>query len=143
MNPFLDAIGSARIIQRVPLEEILKRPGVTWAHVAHFDADLAAAGEEVAARVAYDVKYEGFITRQLAEVAKFRHLENIRIPPGLDLAAVPGISHEVREKLGRFRPQTLGEANRISGMTPAAVTVLMIYLRKYAASDPVDPGGHG
>ena len=87
----------------------------------------------MAARVAYDVKYAGFIAQQKKEVAKFRHLENIRIPPGLDLARVHGISHEVREKLRRFRPLTLGQANRISGMTPAAITVLMIHLRKHGA----------
>jgi tRNA uridine 5-carboxymethylaminomethyl modification enzyme len=133
LAPVLEAAGSAPAAQRCVLYDILKRPHVTYAQLAAFDSDLAAAPAAVAARVEYDIKYEGFITRQKKEVEKFRHLENIRIPPELDLAAVPGISHEVREKLKRVRPETLGQANRISGMTPAAISVLMIYLRKYFA----------
>ncbi len=132
-NGLLRELDCAPAPQRAALHDLLKRPQVEFAHVARFDTEVAGARPAVAARVAYDVKYAGFIAQQKKEVAKFRHLENIRIPPGLDLARVHGISHEVREKLRRFRPLTLGQANRISGMTPAAITVLMIHLRKHGA----------
>jgi tRNA uridine 5-carboxymethylaminomethyl modification enzyme len=133
INPVLEGVGSAAIDQKVPAYEILKRPHVLYSQLSCFDDELGAASEAVAARVEYDVKYEGFIIQQKKEVDKFRHLENIRIPVDMDLMAVPGISHEVREKLKRFKPETLGQANRISGMTPAAISVLMVWLRKYFA----------
>ena len=133
MNPVLEAVASAPLAQKTPLYDILKRPQVTWAQMAPFDPEFLAASREVAARVEYDIKYEGFIVQQQKEVAKFRHLENIRIPAGFDFAAIRSLSHEAREKLRRFRPETLGQANRISGITPAAVSILMIYLRKYFA----------
>jgi tRNA uridine 5-carboxymethylaminomethyl modification enzyme len=133
INPVLEPLGSRPVTARVPLYDILKRPHVAYGHVAHLDAELSAARLEVAARVEYDVKYEGFIVHQQKEVERFRHLENIRIPAELDYAALTMISYEVREKLKRFKPATLGQANRISGVTPAAISVLMIYLRKYFA----------
>ncbi len=132
-NALLRELGCAPAPQRVVLHDLLKRPQVEFPHVARFDGTVAEARPEVAARVTYDIKYAGFIAQQKKEVAKFRHLENIRIPAALDFAQVRGISHEVREKLRRFQPRTLGQANRISGMTPAAISVLMVYLRKQAA----------
>ncbi|MBF0331625.1 MAG: tRNA uridine-5-carboxymethylaminomethyl(34) synthesis enzyme MnmG [Candidatus Omnitrophica bacterium] len=133
INPVLIAANATPIIQKTPAYDILKRPEVLYSHVAIFDEELRSASEAVAARVEYDVKYEGFIVRQRKEVDKFRHLENIRIPVDFDVAAISAISYEVREKLKRFKPETLGQANRISGMTPAAISVLMIYLKKYFA----------
>jgi tRNA uridine 5-carboxymethylaminomethyl modification enzyme len=130
MDAALASSGSAPLQQRAALYDILKRPQMSYAQVAAFDEELAAADAAVAARVEYDVKYEGFIARQKKDVEKFRHLERIAIPEGFDYAAVSGISHEVREKLRRVRPATLGQAHRISGVTPAAMTVLMIHLRK-------------
>jgi len=96
------------------LYDLLKRPEVSH-HIP---------------QVEYEVKYEGFIRRQQKEVEKFRHIEHIRIPEEFDFA-VPGLSKEIQEKLNRFNPMTLGQANRISGVTPAAITLLMIYLKKH------------
>ncbi|MFH0755021.1 MAG: tRNA uridine-5-carboxymethylaminomethyl(34) synthesis enzyme MnmG [Candidatus Omnitrophota bacterium] len=131
INPLLEALQTSVLIQKIPAHDILKRPGVLFAHVAAFDEELKLADEAVAARVEYDVKYEGFIAHQKIEIDKFRHLESIRIPPDLDVQAAPGLSHEIREKLKRFKPETLGQANRISGMTPAAIAILMIWIRKH------------
>ena len=133
INPVLEGLGSSPVTERAVLYDILKRPHVMWAHVACLDGELASASVDVASRVEYDVKYEGFIVHQQKEVERFRHLENIRIPPELDYGSITAISYEVREKLKRFMPATLGQANRISGVTPAAISVLMIYLRKYFA----------
>ncbi len=133
INPVLEAFGSAPVAARCVLHDILKRPHVPYDRIAPFDPELLTAGADVAARVEYDVKYEGFIVHQKKEIERFRHLENIRIPPELDYSVISAVSCEVREKLKRFRPETLGQANRISGVTPAAISVLMIYLRKYFA----------
>ena len=78
----------------------------------------------------YEIKYEGFIHRQNKEVEKFKHIEHILIPQGINYAGIPGLSKEIQEKLRRFGPRTLGQANRISGVTPAAITLMMVYLRK-------------
>ncbi len=77
-----------------------------------------------------EVKYSGFIKRQLAQVKDFKHLEKIRVPHELDYRDVQGLSSEIKEKLQRFRPLNLGQASRISGVTPVAITILMVYLKK-------------
>jgi tRNA uridine 5-carboxymethylaminomethyl modification enzyme len=133
INPILEACGSAPSHQMGPLLAILKRPQVTFASIAHLVPALDGLSKEVSAQLEYEVKYAGFIERQKKEVEKFRHLENIRVPEGFDYGSVSGLSHEVRQKLEHFRPVTLGQANRISGITPAAVSILMISLRKYFA----------
>ena len=76
------------------------------------------------------VKYSGFMQRQLSEVEKFKNLEKIRLPQDLEYKGIPGLSLEIREKLSRFKPLNLGQASRISGITPAAISLLMVYLRK-------------
>ncbi len=134
INPVLERRGSAVTVRPLRLQEVLKRPDLVFADVAAFDAELAAAAPEVAGQIEYETKYEGFIERQRREVDKFRHLENIRIPEKFDYEAVHGLSFEVRQKLAHFKPVTLGQANRISGMTPAAISILMIALRKYFSS---------
>jgi len=86
---------------------------------------------EIALRqVEIEVKYAGFIQRQLKEVERFKNLEKIKLPHDLDYSNISGLSREIKEKLNRFRPLNLGQASRISGVTPAAISLLMVYLRK-------------
>jgi len=99
--------------------------------ISSFDGTLKNLGRAVIAQVEYEIKYEGFIHRQQKEVEKFRHIEYIKIPEGFIFKDIPGLSKEITEKLNRFNPMTLGAANRISGVTPAAITLLMIYLKKW------------
>lgn len=113
------------------LSDILKRPEVDYATVAAFDGKLKNFPKEVIAQVEYEIKYEGFINRQLKDIERFRNIEKIKIPAGIDYDAVPGLSAEIRQKLKKFTPVSLGQANRISGVTPAAVSILTVYLRKY------------
>ena len=81
-------------------------------------------------KVEYEIKYEGFISRQLKDVERFRHIEKIKIPSDIDYDVIASLSNEIRQKLKEFTPMNLGQANRISGVTPAAISILMIYLRK-------------
>ncbi|MDO8675680.1 MAG: tRNA uridine-5-carboxymethylaminomethyl(34) synthesis enzyme MnmG [Candidatus Omnitrophota bacterium] len=113
------------------LYDLLKRPEVTYDTIRAYDDSFKDCGASTASQVEYAIKYEGFISRQMKEIEKFRHIEYIRIPDGFDFEAVPGLSKEVREKFKRFTPATLGQANRISGVTPASITLMMVYLKKY------------
>lgn len=119
------------IRQQISLYDLLKRPQVTYDMIAPYDGNLKNYPSQVIGQVEYEIKYEGFIGRQLKEVERFRHIENIKVPADIDYEKIPSLSKEIREKLKRFSPTTLGQANRISGVTPAAITILMIYFKKY------------
>lgn len=131
LNERLLNLNTAPIKKVVTLEEILKRPQISLKDLKaldHFELDIP---EFALREVEIEVKYAGFIQREFAEVEKFKHLEKIKIPQDLDYTGIPSLSREIREKLSKFRPINLGQASRISGVTPAAVSLLMVYLRKY------------
>ena len=118
----LEVLAQAELIYSTPVEFDLLRCGAMDS-LAIIDYCRARG-----AKMVYDLDVDYL---QDGADERFRHLENIRIPPELDYGTISAISYEVREKLKRFKPATLGQANRISGVTPAAISVLMIYLRKY------------
>lgn len=130
IDAILTSAGSSPIKQGTSLYDILKRPEIDYGMIAHLDGSLKDLGPAAISQVEYEIKYEGFIARQQKDVEKFKHIEYIRIPDGMDYHQVHGLSKEIKEKLKRFAPATLGQANRISGVTPAAISLLMIYLRK-------------
>ncbi len=149
VNPSLVAThDAARIFgqsieREYSLSELLRRPGVSYAALA----TLPAAGPtvtdaEVAEQVEIAVKYEGYIERQQAEVARHRAQEELRLPVDLDYARVRGFSAEVQQKLNRHRPETIGQAARISGVTPAAIALLLVHLKRgFAAPAPAADAG--
>lgn len=122
------------------LAELLRRPAMTYAALTSFEsarfapdtplADDPPLAAQVAEQVEICVKYEGYIEKQAGEVRRNESHENTVLPEGLDYAQVRGLSYEVSQKLSQHRPQTLGQASRISGMTPAAISLLMIHLKK-------------
>ncbi|UCB56444.1 MAG: tRNA uridine-5-carboxymethylaminomethyl(34) synthesis enzyme MnmG [Candidatus Omnitrophota bacterium] len=115
--------------KKIALYQLLKRPGIGIEDLkVEFPLSIAP---DALKGIEIEAKYSGFIRRQLAEVRTFRHLEKIRIPQGLNYNTVGGLSREVKEKLNKFRPLTLGQANRISGITPVAIMILTVYLRSY------------
>ncbi|MGE5307940.1 MAG: tRNA uridine-5-carboxymethylaminomethyl(34) synthesis enzyme MnmG [Deltaproteobacteria bacterium] len=124
------SLGLPALRRKTSLEELLKRPQVNASMLSRFPGVSLGVPSEALVQAEIEVKYAGFIERQLAEVEKFRNLEKIRLPQDLDLASVPGLSREIREKLSRFKPLNLGQAARISGVTPAAVSILMVFLHK-------------
>ncbi len=126
----LEKVNSPALRQPTRLSEILKRPEVSYSLVAPYDGQLKDFPPEIIEQVEYEIKYEGYIERQKKMIQRFRHIENIKLPSDLDFSVIPGLSREIQEKLRRFSPLTLGQANRISGITPAAISILMIYLRK-------------
>jgi tRNA uridine 5-carboxymethylaminomethyl modification enzyme len=121
-----------RTIEReYSLHELLRRPGVSYESLM----TLPGAGEPVAdPRVAEQVeiqaKYHGYIERQKDEVARNAQYENLRLPQGLDYRSVSGLSSEVQQKLNQHKPETAGQASRISGVTPAAISLLMVHVKR-------------
>lgn len=109
--------------------KVLRRPGVTYDEaVKPIGAGNLSAREREAVEIS--VKYEGFIERQASEIARFEKIERIKLRDDIDYAAIHSLSSEIKEKLSRIRPRTLGQASRISGVTPAAISILMVYLEK-------------
>ncbi len=123
--------GLSPIRQPTTLSDLLKRPEINYAMIAPYDGMLKEFPKSVIDQVEYEIKYEGFISRQLKEVERFRHVENIKIPADINYDIISGLSIEIRQKLKRFAPMNLGQAHRISGVTPAAISLLMVYLRKF------------
>jgi len=119
-----------------PMWQLLKQPSSGLAQRLPAMPEVASLGvsPEVIETVTVDAKYEGYMARQQRLVEHFRSLENIRLPAGLDYASVPHLRFEAREKLAAFRPWSLGQAARISGITPADITVIQIHLKKLCQS---------
>ncbi|WP_110685657.1 tRNA uridine-5-carboxymethylaminomethyl(34) synthesis enzyme MnmG [Salinicola aestuarinus] len=111
------------------LMDLLKRPELRYADVASLKGE-PVDDETVAEQVQIEAKYAGYIARQYEEIERLRRHESTALPESIDYAAVDGLSHEIRQKLADARPQTLGQAGRISGVTPAAVSILLIHLKK-------------
>lgn len=130
INSLLEKLGSAPLRQPASLQDLLRRPEVTFDDLA----PLAGLGQPLAMvekqEVQLQVKYQGYIERQNEQIGRFRRLESVALPAGMDYTGLAGLSHEVIEKLTRVRPQSLGQASRISGITPAAISALQIHLRK-------------
>ncbi len=131
-NPeFLAQFSLEEIKNSVTYEQLLRRPDITYAELARLDATLGGVAKDVSEQVEIQVKYKGYIDRQLEHVKRMERMENARIPSDFDYINVAGITAEVREKLTRFKPGTLGQASRISGVTPAAVAILSIALKAH------------
>jgi len=112
-----------------PLLQLLRRPEVTYADLRRLDED-ALADPLVARQVEVTAKYAGYIRRMLDDVARFKRLEGRGIPDGLDYGVVPGLSTEIRERLVQVRPRSLGQASRIPGVTPAAISILTVWCHR-------------
>jgi tRNA uridine 5-carboxymethylaminomethyl modification enzyme len=125
----LKELGTAPIKNRTSLAQLLKRNEVFIEHLHVFDFQLSKIDEQVAAEIETQIKYEGYIDRQERQVHKLRQMEDMRLPEDIDYQKVHGLSTEVREKLGRVRPISLGQASRISGVTPAALMAVQVFLK--------------
>jgi len=128
----LKSLGSSPIKNVSSLAQLLRRNEITMDHLALFDPSLEGIEPPIAEEVETRVKYEGYIQRQEKQVAKLKGMEDLRLPREMDYEAVYGLTKEVREKLDRVRPVSLGQASRISGMTPAALMALQVHLKRTA-----------
>jgi tRNA uridine 5-carboxymethylaminomethyl modification enzyme len=128
-NRYLQSSGTKPIQSGTYLDQLLKRAELGYEAVEALAKAPQALSHKVAEQVEIEIKYEGYIQKQLNEIEKFKNLERIKIPDGLDFLCIHGLSNELKEKLSHTRPTSLGQASRIDGMTPAAISVLMIALK--------------
>jgi len=137
INPNVVAMHEIERVLGKPIEreytlfDLLRRPEVSYRSLMTLPgAGAAVEGVDVVEQIEIQAKYHGYIERQKEDVEKMAQQENTPIPPDLDYAALNGLSIEVRQRLAQLRPQTVGQASRIQGVTPAAIAVLLVHLKK-------------
>jgi tRNA uridine 5-carboxymethylaminomethyl modification enzyme len=115
------------------LAQLLRRPELDYRRLPNPNPDLT---DEVVQQVEIAIKYSGYISRQESEIARFKNLEDKQIPPAFDYASVPSLRNEARQKFIKIRPATLGQASRISGVSPADISILMVWLKRGSQAMP-------
>ena len=128
LNAMLESRGTAKVSTGVSLADLIRRPQVGYADLAPFDPERPVLDRAVCYEAELNLKYEGYIKRQLKQVEEFTRMESRRLPEDLDYDQVTGLRLEAREKLKKIRPENFGQASRISGVSPADISVLMIYM---------------
>ena len=126
VNQYLKSKNTNAITNGMHLDNLLKRFELSYSAVEKLGPSAESVSQRVKKQVEIEIKYEGYIARQFNEIKKYKDLEKIKIPGKLDYSAVPGLSNELVEKLGKIKPLSLGQASRIDGITPAAISVIMI-----------------
>lgn len=131
VNGFLEACGTTPVQSRVSMAELLKRPQVSYADLAEIDDDSRPelSYHEVT-QLEVQIKYEGYIQKQLAQIERFKRLEDRRLSQDIDYALIEGLRIEAAQKLNQLKPESLGQASRISGVSPADINVLLVHLEK-------------
>ena len=130
LNAMLERKGTAPVANSARLADLLRRPQVSYADIAPFDPERPELSLAVTDEVEIQIKYAGYLTRQEKQVEEFKKEEARLLPDDLDYAAIPGLRLEAREKLAAIRPVSIGQAGRISGVSPADIAVLLIYLEQ-------------
>ncbi len=128
VNPLLENLGLEPVKSGISLSELLKRPQISYEDLKILDTKRPQLEKAVIKTVEVDLKYDGYIKRELAEVSKLEKLESKKIPENIDYSTIKGLRIEAGQKLGQIRPITIGQASRISGVSPADITVLLLYL---------------
>ena len=131
VNDLLTRIGSSPLKKPHTLKELLRRPEITYRELSLIDPlSSNFIDGDLTAQICMEIKYEGYIKRQFEQVEKFKRIEQVHIPKDFSYQTIPGLSNEIVQKLSKIRPSSLGQASRISGITPAAISVLMVYLKQ-------------
>ena len=128
LQSYLEACHSAPLKNGVRLSDLIRRPELSYDGLAPFDPDRPALPPLVREQVEIRIKYDGYIRRQLDDVEQFRKLEGKLLPEGIDYQSIPSLRLEALQKLDRIRPRSFGQASLISGVSPADITALMIYV---------------
>ncbi len=129
-NPLLESLGTAPLKAAAPLIELLRRPEVTYDAVSAIDDPRPELSRHQKTMMEVQIKYEGYIEKQKQQIEKFKRLENKKLDPDLEYESIDGLRIEARQKLSQFKPVSVGQASRISGVSPADINVLLIYLEK-------------
>ncbi len=130
INPLLEQWGTTKVEGSISLMELLKRPQVSYAGLAAVDNSRPELAQHIVDHLEVQIKYEGYIRKQLQQIEKFKRLEDKKLSENIDYSQIEGLRIEAKEKLKKFRPLSIGQASRISGVSPADINVLLIYLEK-------------
>ena len=130
LNEFLASVGSSPVLSSARLADLLRRPELTYDLLAPFDKERPALPHAVTSQVEIRIKYEGYLARQEKQIAEFSREEDRLLPPDIDYDTIGGLRLEARQKLSRIRPRSVGQAGRISGVSPADIAVLLIWLER-------------
>ena len=131
INPLLEQWGTTKVEGSISLMELLKRPQVSYAGLAAVDNSRPELAQHIVDHLEVQIKYEGYIRKQLQQIEKFKRLEDKKLSENIDYSQIEGLRIEAKEKLEKFRPLSIGQASRISGVSPADINVLLIYLEKH------------
>ena len=131
INPLLEQWGTTKVEGSISLMELLKRPQVSYAGLAAVDNSRPELAQHIVDHLEVQIKYEGYIRKQLQQIEKFKRLEDKKLSENIDYSQIEGLRIEAKEKLKKFRPLSIGQASRISGVSPADINVLLIYLEKH------------
>ena len=131
INPLLEQWGTTEVEGSISLMELLKRPQVSYAGLAAVDNSRPELAQHIVDHLEVQIKYEGYIRKQLQQIEKFKRLEDKKLSENIDYSQIEGLRIEAKEKLEKFRPLSIGQASRISGVSPADINVLLIYLEKH------------
>ena len=131
INPLLEQWGTTKVEGSISLMELLKRPQVSYAGLAAVDNSRPDLAQHIVDHLEVQIKYEGYIRKQLQQIEKFKRLEDKKLSENIDYSQIEGLRIEAKEKLEKFRPLSIGQASRISGVSPADINVLLIYLEKH------------
>ena len=127
LNALLEEKGTAPVANSARLADLVRRPQVSYAGIAPFDHDRPVLPESVTDEVEIQIKYAGYLERQEKQVAEFKKEESRLLPADMDYSAIVGLRLEAREKLEQIRPMSIGQAGRISGVSPSDIAVLLIW----------------
>ena len=130
VNQFLQKQNSSEIKTGVKMADLLKRTEIKYKDLKEIDKDMPELSTEEAQEVEIQIKYEGYIKLEEAQVEKFKKLEKRKLPQDLDYSTLKGLRLEARQKLNKIKPESVGQASRISGVSPADISVLLIYLEQ-------------
>ena len=130
LNALLEEKGTAPVANSARLADLLRRPQITYADIAPFDAGRPELPAAVTEEVEIQIKYAGYLARQLKQVEEFKKEESRLLPASIDYESIAGLRLEARQKLSEIRPMSIGQAGRISGVSPADIAVLLIWLEQ-------------
>ena len=130
VNKFLESVGTSTISNGVKLADLIKRSEISYKKLSEIDKNRPVLSKEVQEEVEIQIKYEGYINLQKEQVEKFKKLEEKKLPQDIDYSELKGLRLEARQKLNKIKPNSVGQASRISGVSPADIAVLLIYLEQ-------------
>lgn len=130
INDFLKNAGTSPLVTGASVADLIRRPQLTYESLAPFDKTRTALSYDVREQVEISLKYDGYIKRQKAQIEQFKKLESVKIPDGMDYMSLQGLRTEARQKLTKIRPGSVGQASRVSGVSPADIAALLLYLKK-------------